>query len=275
MPLTWENRACLESFSSARRSNFEVESTGAYPRIHVDAASVSAVGQAGGVLLTETVRATGLDRALSEALAPWRKPFAVDDPGKVITDLAIALALGAMLSRTSACYVRSSECSDASYPIPHRPARLRLSLWIRVAKDTGLRNLPLHGFDQNRIWCHLVSRPPRPTDPTMGTETTPPPPLKHPRSGRTHRQTHHPAPLQPDARGCNDSRHNQPAPRSRESSRLTPRTPRPPTTQNTPAWKPAQQRRATQCRTRRPESDPHERTDAQPTHPRSPLKDRG
>ena len=24
------------------------------------------------------------------------------------------------------------------------------------AKDTGLRNLPLHGFDQNRIWCALV-----------------------------------------------------------------------------------------------------------------------
>lgn len=55
---------------------------------------VSAVGQAGGVLLTETVRATGLDRALSEALAPWRKPFARHDPGKVVTDLAIALGLG-------------------------------------------------------------------------------------------------------------------------------------------------------------------------------------
>ncbi|ORB89010.1 IS1380 family transposase, partial [Mycobacterium persicum] len=24
------------------------------------------------------------------------------------------------------------------------------------AKDTGLVNLPLHGFDQNRIWCALV-----------------------------------------------------------------------------------------------------------------------
>ena len=25
-----------------------------------------------------------------------------------------------------------------------------------MAKDTGLANLPLHGFDQNRIWCALV-----------------------------------------------------------------------------------------------------------------------
>ncbi|MDN5763769.1 MAG: IS1380 family transposase [Microlunatus sp.] len=53
-----------------------------------------AVGHAGGVLLTETVAVTGLGRALSQALAPWRKPTAVHDPGKVVTDLAIALALG-------------------------------------------------------------------------------------------------------------------------------------------------------------------------------------
>jgi len=28
---------------------------------------------------------------------------------------------------------------------------------IRNAKDTGLRNLPLHGFAQNQIWCELVA----------------------------------------------------------------------------------------------------------------------
>jgi hypothetical protein len=28
---------------------------------------------------------------------------------------------------------------------------------IRNAKDTGLRNLPLHGFNQNQIWCELVA----------------------------------------------------------------------------------------------------------------------
>jgi hypothetical protein len=27
----------------------------------------------------------------------------------------------------------------------------------RCAKDTGLRNLPLHGFAQNQIWCELVA----------------------------------------------------------------------------------------------------------------------
>jgi len=60
----------------------------------VDTAKVSAVGQAGGVLLTQTIRAAGLDVALSDALGRWRRPTAVHDPGKVISDLAVSLALG-------------------------------------------------------------------------------------------------------------------------------------------------------------------------------------
>lgn len=68
--------------------------SGFYPRVKADVRPVGAVGQAGGVLLTDTVRAVGLDGALSEALDRWRKPFAVHDPGKVVTDLAISLALG-------------------------------------------------------------------------------------------------------------------------------------------------------------------------------------
>jgi hypothetical protein len=52
------------------------------------------VSQAGGLLLTETIRAVGLDRALSQALAGWRRPLAVHDPAKVICDLAVTLGLG-------------------------------------------------------------------------------------------------------------------------------------------------------------------------------------
>jgi hypothetical protein len=52
------------------------------------------VSQAGGLLLTETFRAVGLDRALSQALAGWRRPLAVHDPAKVICDLAVTLGLG-------------------------------------------------------------------------------------------------------------------------------------------------------------------------------------
>ncbi|MGP5684319.1 IS1380 family transposase [Brachybacterium alimentarium] len=68
--------------------------TRAYPRLHVDTSASPAVGQAGGTLLAETIAATGLDRALTTALAPWRKPFAVHDPAKVVLDLAMTLALG-------------------------------------------------------------------------------------------------------------------------------------------------------------------------------------
>jgi hypothetical protein len=41
------------------------------------------------VLLTDMVRIAGLHRALSAALARWRKP--TDDPAKIICDVALAL----------------------------------------------------------------------------------------------------------------------------------------------------------------------------------------
>jgi Transposase DDE domain group 1 len=71
-----------------------VKIAGLYPRVRVDTSATAAVGQAGGVLLTRTVTATGLDRHLSSALLGRRKPLAVHDPGKIITDLALSLALG-------------------------------------------------------------------------------------------------------------------------------------------------------------------------------------
>jgi hypothetical protein len=40
------------------------------------------------------MRVTGLGRGLSEGLARWRAPRAVHDPGKVVADLAAAVALG-------------------------------------------------------------------------------------------------------------------------------------------------------------------------------------
>jgi hypothetical protein len=62
--------------------------------LKVDTTASGAVGQAGGVLLTETIAVTGIGRELSAALSRWRKPLAIHDPAKVITDLAVTLALG-------------------------------------------------------------------------------------------------------------------------------------------------------------------------------------
>jgi hypothetical protein len=52
------------------------------------------VSGAGGLLVTETLRVTGLAPGLSQGLARWRRDRAVHDPGKVIADLAVAVALG-------------------------------------------------------------------------------------------------------------------------------------------------------------------------------------
>ncbi|MFD8555314.1 transposase, partial [Streptomyces fradiae] len=69
-------------------------SIGSYPRVRVHGDGRQVVSQAGAVLLVETVRKTGLDQVISAALTPWRKPRAVHDPGKVLLDVALAVALG-------------------------------------------------------------------------------------------------------------------------------------------------------------------------------------
>jgi hypothetical protein len=60
----------------------------------VTAGGTGIVSQAGALLLTRTLRAAGLDAGLSDGLARWRAPRAAHDPGKVIADLAVTLALG-------------------------------------------------------------------------------------------------------------------------------------------------------------------------------------
>jgi hypothetical protein len=64
------------------------------PKITVSADGSGIVSQAGTLLLTQTLRATGLDRGLAVALGRWRAPRAVHDPGKIVADLAAAVALG-------------------------------------------------------------------------------------------------------------------------------------------------------------------------------------
>ncbi|WP_063767837.1 IS1380 family transposase [Streptosporangium roseum] len=52
------------------------------------------IAQSGALLLLETLRVTGLDRTLSKQLQRWRPARAIHDPGKIIADLAVSLALG-------------------------------------------------------------------------------------------------------------------------------------------------------------------------------------
>jgi hypothetical protein len=55
------------------------------------------------------------------------------------------------------CFATSTRGGQlADLELRHR-RRARCEDRIRCAKDTGLRNLPLHGFDQNQIWCEIVA----------------------------------------------------------------------------------------------------------------------
>ena len=63
-------------------------------KISVSADGRGLVSQAGAFLLWETMRVTGLGRDPSAGLEGWRAPRAVHAPGKIIADLAAALALG-------------------------------------------------------------------------------------------------------------------------------------------------------------------------------------
>jgi hypothetical protein len=67
---------------------------GSYPCVCVEGGGRAVVSQAGAVLLVDMVGKTGLDQAISAVLSPWRKPRAVHDPGKVLLDVALAVALG-------------------------------------------------------------------------------------------------------------------------------------------------------------------------------------
>jgi hypothetical protein len=53
------------------------KTTGFYPRLTVDTTASGAVGQAGGVQLTETITATGLGGELSAALSRWTPSIGV------------------------------------------------------------------------------------------------------------------------------------------------------------------------------------------------------
>ena len=94
VPLSWKDRACRRSYPVRAEGTFQVKNSVRTARVAVSADGRGLVSQAGAVLLWETMRATGLGRGLAAGLSRWRAPRAVHDPGKIIADIAAALALG-------------------------------------------------------------------------------------------------------------------------------------------------------------------------------------
>ena len=65
-----------------------------YPRLTIDGGGASVIPNAGAALLLRTAEVVGLPAALRGSLARWRKPLARHDPAKIVTDLAVSLAIG-------------------------------------------------------------------------------------------------------------------------------------------------------------------------------------
>jgi hypothetical protein len=142
------------------------KSTGLYPGVRADAAGSGVVSHAGAVLLCDTVRAAGLDRALSVGLEPWRKPNAVHDPAKIVLDLAVSLAVGGdcladiatlreappvfgpvasdpTVSRLIAALARDADAALAAIDVARAAAPAQV--WARAATAA-----PDHGADHRR-----------------------------------------------------------------------------------------------------------------------------
>ena len=88
-----------------------MKNTARPPNVIVSAGGSGMVSQAGALLLTQVLQVTGLRRRLSEGLEGWRAARAIHDPGKIIADLAVALALGGTAWPMWPCCGNSLRCS--------------------------------------------------------------------------------------------------------------------------------------------------------------------
>jgi Transposase DDE domain group 1 len=100
-------------FRTGPRGTFQVKNTASRPKMAVSADGKGRVSQAGGILLTETLRVTGLGRSLSAALERWRAPRAVHDPGKIMACQVLrtwlyAWRVQSLLRESTLCCVTST-----------------------------------------------------------------------------------------------------------------------------------------------------------------------
>jgi hypothetical protein len=126
------------------------KSTGSYPRVRVEDGGRGVVTQAGSVLLVETVRKSGLDTAISAALTPWRKPRTLHDPGKILLDVALAVALGG----DCLADVAMLRCEPAVFgPVASDPTVSRLIDTLAASGGRALQAIRSARSEvRNRVW---------------------------------------------------------------------------------------------------------------------------
>ncbi|WP_066913280.1 IS1380 family transposase [Millisia brevis] len=141
------------------------KSTSPYPSLSVDGSGTGVVSHAGATVLLGTAEKTGLAGGLSAALRPWRKRLSIHDPGKIIGDLAVAIALGgdcladinqvrtqpAMFGRVASdpTVSRLIAALAADAPAALTAINTARAATRRVAWRVAGRSAPDHGADTN------------------------------------------------------------------------------------------------------------------------------
>jgi hypothetical protein len=116
----------------------------------VIAGGVSLVSHSGATLLVEVARRSGLAKELSTRLGPWRLPFAVHDPGKIVLDLAIAVALGG----DAACDIAVVRAQPGVFgPVASDPTVSRLVARLAEDADRALGAIAgARAVARERVW---------------------------------------------------------------------------------------------------------------------------
>ena len=135
-----------------------MQNTARRPKITVSADGTGLVSQAGTLLLAEAARVTGLGEGLSAGLARWRAPRAVHDPGKIIADLVMTLALGGDCLADAAVLRAQPELAG---PVASDPVISRLVAGLAAEGPRALRAIrQARAAARERAWALAGERAP-------------------------------------------------------------------------------------------------------------------
>ena len=135
-----------------------MQNTASRAKITVSADGTGLVSQAGMVLLAEAARVTGLGQGLSAGLARWRAPRAVHDPGKIIADLATAVALGGDCLADVAVLRAQPQLAG---PVASDPVISRLTATLAADAPRALRAIrKARAAARERAWALAAERAP-------------------------------------------------------------------------------------------------------------------
>ena len=122
------------------------------PWLSVIAGGESLVSHAGATLLVETARRSGLAREVSKRLGRWRRPLATHDPGKIVLDLAVAVAVGG----DAAADIAVLRAQPGVFgPVASDPTVSRLITTMAADVDAALAAITTaRAVARERVWRH-------------------------------------------------------------------------------------------------------------------------